>query len=98
MNKAVQLKWNFLTGLVIVGINLYWIWDNVYLLYQYHNTGILFLFMFPDWVLIFNSVLGLVGAITGIFTFFDKLTIRKGISVSFFLIITGLVIKFLSVK
>ncbi len=98
MNKSVQLKWNLLSGLVIVGINLYWIWDNLYLLYQYHNTGILFLFMYPDWALVSNSALGLVGVIIGILTVFDKLTIKKGISASVFLIVIGIVIKFISVN
>ncbi len=98
MNKSVQLKWDVLTGLVIVGINLYWIWDNLYLLYQYHNTGILFLFVYPAWALVSNSVMGLVGVIIGILTVFDKLTIKKGISASVFLIVTGIVIKFISVN
>ena len=91
-------KWNLLAGLVIVGINLFWIWDNLYLLYQYHKMGILFLFMYPDWTLISNSVIGVIGVITGIITVIDKLTIKKGISVSVILIVIGMVIKFISVN
>ncbi|RKD87784.1 hypothetical protein BC643_3791 [Mangrovibacterium diazotrophicum] len=98
MNKVVQLKWNLLIGLVIIGINLCWIWDNLYLLYQYHNANIFFFFMYPDWALVSNSVLGLVGATTGILTVFDKLTIKKGISVCVFLIASGIVIKSISVN
>ncbi len=97
MSKKREIKTSLIVGLAILLINLYWIWDNLYLLYQYH-TGILFLFMYPDWVLIFNSVLGLVGAITGIFTVFDKMTIKKGISVSVLLIVIGVVMKFISVN
>ncbi|WP_159520749.1 hypothetical protein [Sunxiuqinia indica] len=98
MSKKWQIKNSLIVGLIIILVNLYWIWDNLYLLYQYHYTGNLFLFMIPDWALISNSVLGFVGVITGVLTAFEKLTIKKGILVSVLLIVIGTVMTFISLN
>ncbi len=78
-------------------INAFWIWDNLYLLYQYNYTGILWLFMYPEWTLILNSVLGILGIIIGIRLVRHKLKLRNGIISSVLLIILGELIQFLTV-
>ena len=60
-NQPNTYRKNLIVGLIIIAVNLYWIWDNLFLMYQYRFTGILWLFMYPDWVLILNAILGLLG-------------------------------------
>ena len=93
MNKK-RIDKHLITGLIIILINGYWIWDNLYLLYQYNYSGLLWLFMYPEWTLILNSVLGLFGILIGIRLILHKLTLMKGIILSVFLIILGELIKF----
>jgi len=88
---------HLITGLIIILINIYWIWDNLYLLYQYNYSGLLWLFMYPEWTLILNSVLGLLGIIIGIRLILHKLTLKKGIITSVLLIILGELIQFVTV-
>jgi len=93
VNKK-RIDKHLITGLIIILINGYWIWDNLYLLYQYNYSGLLWLFMYPEWTLILNSVLGLFGILIGIRLILHKLTLMKGIILSVFLIILGELIKF----
>ena len=79
MNKSGKTNWNLITGLILLFINAYWIWDNLYLLYLYHYSSILFSIMFPDWILIVNAILGLFGVIIGFKVIRKKMKIRKGI-------------------
>ncbi|GGE01877.1 hypothetical protein GCM10011312_26580 [Planktosalinus lacus] len=50
--------------------------------------------MYPEWTLILNSVLGLLGIIIGIRLTFHKLTLKKGIISSVLLIVLGELIQF----
>lgn len=88
---------HLITGLIIILINTYWIWDNLFLLYQYNYSGLIWLFMYPEWTLILNSVLGLLGIIIGIRLILHKLTLKKGIIESVLLIVLGELIQFVTV-
>ena len=54
-------KINKILGLVAIGINVLFVFKSLYLLYVYNFTGILFLFMYPNWVLVINALLGIIG-------------------------------------
>lgn len=86
-------KWNIVIGLIIVAINLYWIWDNLYLMYQYSFTGVLWLFMYPDWVLGLNAILGLIGIYLGIKLIRQRMKIKYAIVINGLLFIFGALIK-----
>jgi hypothetical protein len=45
--------------------------------------------MYPEWTMILNSVLGLLGIIIGIRLILHKLTLKKGIISSLLLIVLG---------
>lgn len=60
-------------------VNLYWIWHSMHLWYLYHYTDILFLKMYPDWVLYFTSGLGLTGILIGFGIIKAKIKIKPGI-------------------
>jgi len=93
MNKAIHINKNLVTGLTLIIVNLYWIWDNLYLLYLYHFTGMLFLFMYPDWVLLLNSVLGLIGFFIGIRVIRLKTKIKQGILIDSLILLGGALLK-----
>ena len=89
MNKSSKTNWNLITGLVILFINVYWIWDNLYLLYLYHYSSVLFLIMFPDWTLISNAVLGFIGIFIGIKMIRKKMKIKQGILIDLLILAIG---------
>ena len=63
-------KINKILGLVAIGINVY------------NFTGILFLFMYPNWVLVINALLGIIGIYISILLF------KNMIGIKLFLILT----------
>jgi len=89
MENKKEINWHFIVGIMLVFINLSWIWDNLYTLYLYHNTSMLFLIMFPDWVLITNAIIGLIGAGIGILIMKRKMTIKKAIIMNSLILLIG---------
>lgn len=58
--------WTKLIGVIICLVNVWWMYDNAYLLYCYHYKAVFYFSMYPDWVLAVNSIIGLVGFVLGI--------------------------------
>ena len=75
-------KINKILGLVAIGINVLFVFKSLYLLYVYNFTGILFLFMYPNWVLVINALLGIIGIYISILLF------KNMIGIKLFLILT----------
>lgn len=92
-NQLDRQKWNLMIGWIIVAINLYWIWDNLFLMYQYSYAGVLWMFMYPDWVLILNAVLGLIGIYIGVNLIRQRMKLKYAIIINGFLFIFGVLIK-----
>lgn len=92
-NQPNTHRKNLIVGLIIIAVNLYWIWDNLFLMYQYPFTGILWLFMYPDWVLILNAILGLLGILIGINLVRQRMKIKYAILINGLLLIFGALIK-----
>ena len=84
-------KINKILGLVAIGINVLFVFKSLYLLYVYNFTGILFLFMYPNWVLLINALLGIIGAYIALLLF------KNMIGFKLFLIVT-LVLWFISLS
>jgi len=82
------------TGILLIMLNTYWIWFHVDLWYSYHYSGMLFLFMYPDWILFLNSIFGLIGVIMGIGILWNKITVKFGLIINFIVILIGLLILF----
>ena len=89
MRESQKINWTLITGLIIIIFNLFWIWDNLHLLYLYHSSGMLFVFMYPDWVLFFNSGLGIIGVLIGIGIIKMKTKIKYGILIDLLILVTG---------
>ena len=84
-----KITWNLISGLIMIIVNLYWIWHSMHLWYLYHYTDILFVIMYPDWVLYFNSGLGLIGILIGIGIIKVKIKIKLGILIDIAILILG---------
>ena len=69
-------------GLVVICINVLLLIQSLYLLYAYNLTNRLFLFMYPNWVLVINALLGIIGIYISILLF------KNMIGIKLFLILT----------
>lgn len=74
-------KVNKILGLIAICINVLLVLESIYLLYAYNFTGILFLFMYPNWVLVINALLGIIGIYISI------LLLKNMIGIKLFLIL-----------
>lgn len=68
-------------GIMIIVLSIYWIWNSLNLLYLYHYTNILFFYIYPDWVLILYSILGLMSIYLGLKTAIGKHSIIRTLSI-----------------
>jgi hypothetical protein len=79
-----------LIGIIILFINLIWIsfFGNLY--YEYHFTDILFYYMFPDWLLILNLFIGLIGILIGIKIIKYRIKILQALIIDIIILLIGL--------
>jgi hypothetical protein len=96
-SKTFKKNWNPIVGLILIIINLYWIWDNLYRCYLQHYSDILFIVMLPDWALYFNAAIGLFGIANVIGIIKLKIKIKTGILGGITILTVGLLLKMLVV-
>jgi signal transduction histidine kinase len=82
---------NKILGLITICINVLLFFKSLYLLFVYNFTDRLFLFMYPNWVLLINALLGIIGAYIALLLF------KNMIGFKLFLIVT-LVLWFISLS
>ena len=76
-------KRNKILGVVAICMNSLLVLDSLYLYYLYNFTnGLLFLFMYPNWVLLLNALFGIIGIYISILLF------KNRIGIKLFLIVT----------
>lgn len=86
-----RYKTNKILGLITICINVLLFFKSLYLLFTYNFTDKLFLFMYPNWVLLINALLGIIGAYIALLLF------KNMIGIKLFLIVT-LVLWFISLS
>lgn len=86
-----RYKTNKILGLITICINVLLFFKSLYLLFTYNFTDKLFLFMYPNWVLLINALLGIIGAYIALLLF------ENMIGIKLFLIVT-LVLWFISLS
>ncbi len=86
---------NKIIGIIILITNIAWTGHWIWLFYAYHFTGRLWLFMYPDWILILNIIFGLVGIIIGTRLIKDRFLIKNALIIEIFKFIVGFLILFL---
>jgi hypothetical protein len=75
----IKTSKNKIVGVIILIINIIWTGDWILLFYAYHFTGRLWLFMYPDWILVLNIIFGLIGITIGIRLVKGKIFIKKAL-------------------
>jgi len=88
---------NQVSGLMMLLVNIYWIWDNLHLLYLYHSSEILFLFIFPDWTLIISALAGLTGIVISFIVLMGRLRISTGIIYNSLIMLIAGILKIIAV-
>ena len=63
-------------GLVVICINVLLLIQSLYLLYAYNLTNRLYLFMYPNWVLLINALLAVIGNYTPILVIKNKIGLK----------------------
>lgn len=86
-----RYKTNKILGSIAIFINMLLVFNPLYLLFVYNFTNKLFLFMYPNWVLLVNTLLGIIGIYIALLLF------KNMIGIKLFLIIT-LVLWFISLS
>jgi hypothetical protein len=89
----VFLKQKKLIGILIILINLFWIWLSLELLYRYHFTEFHPTFYIPDWILIMNSIFAIVGIAIGFKVINKELSMKRALLTDFVLIFIGVIIR-----
>ncbi len=83
---------NVVLGLIQIVLSSYWIYEMISLYYKHHYTDILFVFMYPDWVLFLNIILSLINLYFGIKLILNKVSIKKSFSLLGTSIFIGIII------
>ncbi len=69
-------KINKVFGFVAIGVSTLLLFKSFYLLYCYNFTSILFLFMYPNWMLFINALLGTIGIYMSILLYKERIRFR----------------------
>lgn len=77
--RARTGKLRILSGLFVVLGNGWWLWRHADRWYQQHFTDILFIVMLPDWLLVFEMVIGLAGIFIGLGMIRNRIPLLKGV-------------------
>ena len=76
-------KMDRIMGLVVICINVLLLIQSLYLLYAYNLTNRLFLFMYPNWVLLINALLAVIGNYTPILVIKNKIGLKTFLKTTF---------------
>jgi len=91
----IKFKLNIIIGSVILILNSLWAYRFIWLFYAYKYSGILWFYMYPSWVLIFNIVVGIIGIISGILLIINKTNIKRAVLIDLPILIIGFLISYL---
>lgn len=89
MNFTLSNISDKLIGLLIMGVNIYWLMMSFSLFYRYHFTDVQFIFMIPSWVLIFNSFLAFLGVGIAVMIIMSRVKLLKWGAIDFGLVLAG---------
>ena len=81
-------------GYIFLLVNVYWMYENIYLFYLYHYSGMLFSYMVPDWILISNTVLGVIGLVNAVRLIRGKANRKKATALQISIIVIWILLEF----
>ena len=79
----------------MLAINILWTAEFVYLFYGYHFTGILWLFMYPDWVLFLSIAIGLIGMYISYKLIRYKISLKNALLIDIPILIIGFLVAYI---
>ena len=89
----LKVKLNQIVGIICAVINLLWIIHFAYFFFAYRFCkDTLWFFMIPDWILIVNMTIGIIGFYLSLLLFRNRLKMRFLLIIEFLLILGGLLI------
>lgn len=78
----------------MVIVNLLWAIEFSKLYYSYHYTDVLYVYMYPDWILFLNIAIGLAGMWMGTLLILRKIELRKALIIDITLLFVGFCIAY----
>lgn len=95
--RTIKDQFNIIAPWLILIINILWSFHYIWLFYAYHFTNILWLFMYPDWVLIINIIIGFIGIYLGLKLLKKSIGLKKALIIDFVLIVLGTIIGYVAI-
>lgn len=84
-------KLNLIIGFIIIVVNTLWTVHYSYFLFSYHfRKHILWLVMYPNWILITNILIGIIGIALGVLLIRNKLKLKTCLLIEIPMIILGI--------
>jgi len=84
---------NLQIGLIIILVNLCWIWSNAQLYYNYHYTDLLYIYRVPGRILLMNSLLAFIGMLIGLKVIFRSKKLKQETLCSIGLVLIGKIVE-----
>ena len=76
-------------GIILILINILWSIYSIYFLYSYHFRGGLWCIMIPDWILITNAIIGIIGVFINVMMIKNKISIIKTLIINILILKIG---------
>lgn len=88
-------KLDIIIGCIILVINFVWAFIPIDLLYRYHFTNTLWFYMYPNWLLITNALIGFVGITIGINVIMGKMGIKSALKIELPILALAILISYI---
>ena len=88
----MKVKLNQIVGITCAVINLLWTIHFAHRFYLYHFTDIMFLSMYPDWILFVNMTIGIIGLYISLLLFRNRLKMNFFSIIKIIMLFVGLLI------
>ena len=82
-------KTNLIVGIILIIINVLWTSNFAYFFFAYRLKNVLWLVMYPDWVLIVNILIGIIGIVLGVLLMKNQLKLRTCLLIDIPILILG---------
>lgn len=69
-------------GILLIILNICWIYFQLRLLYNYNFSDIVYLYKIPEWILVLNTICGLIGVLLAVRLIKDRISAWTAIPVN----------------
>lgn len=80
------MRKNIIFGIIIILINFFHFYFYANFFYQHHFSGRMIHYYLPDWVVVLNIIIGLIGIILGSYLIANKIKLRLVLVIEFILL------------